>query len=132
MERLFDEVARTYLDTKSIHQTSLRHQISRTKVRKILIGMGLLDGPLAQAIQEGIKQGKDKKTLCQELCISAATYNDNVGYSKCCYHGESRSKQALRSERFHVREALYKRCNANLKEEGKTHAKRLFDSSKTK
>lgn len=119
MEKLFDEVASIYLETNSVNKTSQRCNISRTKVRKVLITVGLLSSPLINDIKELINKGMDNNQICHYLNISRSIYNENTGYIKGIYNGDNRSKQALRSERFHIKEAIYKERFKKLREESK-------------
>lgn len=112
-----DLVVWAYKRNVSVSKISNMYQISRTKVRKILIDNNLLTSPLIEKIKELSLLGHTKKDICEKLSISSSTYNDNVGYSKCVYHSENRSKQALRSERFRIRETLYKERIRRLKGE---------------
>ena len=84
---------------------------------QILITEGLLTSPVIVRIKQLMDQGLNKQDICTMLSISSSTYNDNVGYSKCIYHSENRSKQAIRSERFRIRELLYKERIKRLKGE---------------
>lgn len=112
-----DLVVWAYKRNVSVSKISNMYQISRTKVRKILIDNNLLTSPLIEKIKELSVLGHTKKDICEKLSISSSTYNDNVGYSKCVYHSVNRSKQALRSERFRIREMLYKERIRRLKGE---------------
>ena len=112
-----DLIIWAYKRNISVSKISNMYQISRTKVRKILIDNNLLTSPLIIKIKELKEQGLNKKDICEKLSISFSTYNDNVRYSKCVYYSENRSKQALRSERFRIREMLYKERIRRLKGE---------------
>lgn len=111
------EIVNEYKENKSISYIANTLQISRTKVRKILITECLLISPVIVKIKQLMEQGLNKQDICTMLSISSSTYNDNVGYSKCIYHSENRSKQAIRSERFRIRELLYKERIKRLKGE---------------
>ena len=117
MDLIYDAVKKAYLETGSIRQTGIRCELSRVKVRKLLAEMGLYESSLSNRIKDLMEQGRSKEGICQELGISMSTLNAHLPYRKGLYLGEVRSKQALRSERFHVKEALHQRMAENLRKE---------------
>ena len=119
MDNLNEKVIDTYLKYKSILMTSKLNNLSRTKVRKILITEGVIASSLIEVIKKMQLEGITKKEICKSLQISSSLFNDNTGYFKGMYHQEHRSKQALRSERFRIREAIYKDRFKQLKGEKK-------------
>ena len=127
MDKLFAEVVDTYLKTKSTNRTSIIHSISRTKVRKILITMNVLSSCLIDDIKHLVDDGLSNDEICHKLHITRSIINENCGYSKGIYNGANRSSGAIRSERFHIKEAIYKERFKHLKEE-KVYGKDIKDS----
>ncbi len=117
MEKIIQQVIASYKNNTSVLKISNMHQISRSKVRKILISEGIIVSPLISNIKTLLLEGKNKKQICNILKISSSTFNDNVSYEKGLYHRQERSKQALRSERFRIKEVLAIKRNKNLMEE---------------
>lgn len=125
MDKLYTNVIETFKKTQSLYMTSKICQITRTKIRKILINEGLLNSPLINKIKRLQEEGRNKKEICSMLAISSSMYNENTGYSKCLYHQENRSKQALRSEKFRIKEVIYKSRFERLKGE-KLNGHKMF------
>lgn len=125
MDKLYAKVIETYNQTQSLYMTSKICQITRTKIRKILINEGLLNSFLINKIKTLQKEGKGKKEICSILSISSSIYNENTGYSKCLYHQENRTKQALRNEKFRINEVVYRSRFERLKGE-KVNGHKMF------
>lgn len=117
MDKLFEKVKKTYVETSSVNQTAIKCLISRVKVRKILISLGLYQNKLSSQITELLEKGHNKVHICHELNISISCLNEHLPYEKGLYQGEERSKQALRSERFRIKETRNKTIINNLKKE---------------
>lgn len=131
MEKLIQEVIKDYKDNLSLLKISEKHQISRSKARKILISEGLINSTLIIDIRKLLEKGNSKKEICNILNISSSTFSDNVAYKKGLYHQKERSKQALRSERFRIRELLAIKRKNRLIEEGRKNEQMLQNNSKT-
>ena len=103
MKYNFDEwdlVRELYLETKSIKDTAAKAQISRTKVRKILITTGDLESPITdQAVKER-KEGKLLKEIAAELCISESTLCTYLPYD---LDEKEKSENARRIEEYRER-----------------------------
>lgn len=119
MDPLFNKVQSVFSITKSVKKTSEQLNISRTKVKKILITLGLYTSMEIDNINTLLSNGYSKKEVCDLLNISMSFLNECTPYSKCLYHQEKRTKQAFRSERFRIREALYQNRFKKMKEERK-------------
>src|SRR5574344_818241 len=112
MDPLVEKGCSLYQTNKSVLKTSLECQISRSKVKKILVTYNLYSTSTIELIASLIKEGKRKKEICDELKISSSLYDESTPYSKCLYNATNRSKQAIRSERFRIMEEVYR---ANVK-----------------
>ncbi len=130
MEKIIQQVIASYKDNLNVLKTSKMHQISRSKVRKILISEGFIDSPLIGNIERLLQEGKSKNQICILLKISSSTFNDNVAYNKGIYHRKERSKQALRSERFRIKELRAIKRNKNLMKEGKKHEQQMLQNNR--
>ena len=117
MDKIFERVGKTYIENKSVSKTASKCLISRVKVRKILISLGLYQSELSSQIAKMLEKGLDKNSICKELKISRSCLNEHLPYKKGLYQGGERSKQALRSERFRIKENRNKNMINNLKME---------------
>lgn len=117
MDRLFGMVKKIYAKTHSINKTASACSISRVKVRKILISLGLYKNELSSQITKFLNEGYSKDFICKKMSISNSCFNEHIPYKKGLYQGEERSKQALRSERFRIKENRSKILMDNLKKE---------------
>ena len=117
MDRLFEMVKKIYAKTHSVNKTASACSISRVKVRKILISLGLYKNELSSQITKLLNEGYSKDFICKKMNISNSCFNEHIPYKKGLYQREERSKQALRSERFRIKENRNKILMDNLKKE---------------
>ncbi len=82
-----EQVATYFRGTKSllepdgsIRETSLRFNINRNKVRKILITMGEIESPLTETVLAMRKRGMTVKEIAKNLGISVATVSTALPY----------------------------------------------------
>lgn len=119
MDPIFNKIQDVYSSTKSVKKTSEILNISRTKVKKVLITLGLYLSGDIEKILHLLSIGYSKKEICNSMNISMSYLNESIPYTKGVYYPEVRSKQAIRSERFRIKETLYKKRFNKLKEERK-------------
>ena len=125
MDPLFKKVHDVYLSNNSIKKTSCILDISRSKVKKILISIGLYESNISNSIVELKNKGYKKDEICELLKISPSFYNENTPYDKCLYNQNERSKTAIRCERFRIREFVYQERMNKLRKE-KLNGKKLL------
>lgn len=125
MDPLFKKVHVTYLLNNSIKKTSSALAISRSKVKKILISLGVYKSSISISINELKGKGYKKDEICKLLNISPSFYNENAPYDKCLYNQIDRSKTAIRCERFRIREFIYQERMSKLRKE-KLNGKKLL------
>ena len=90
----------------SLRAVAQKFGITRTKVRKILITLGVMASPLpdeALALQQA---GHSVSEIAEKLGLSIATVSTYLPYATVMYKGETRSASALRQDAFRSRLAI--------------------------
>ncbi|MDK4353515.1 DNA-binding response regulator [Enterococcus thailandicus] len=77
-----DDIVHTYLNSSSIRETAIHHNMSRQKVRKILITAGVYSTPLSVKINELLNSGYTTQEVAKKLAISVGTVNNLSAYRK--------------------------------------------------
>ena len=67
-------------DSRSINDTAAHFNITRTKVTKMLITMGVIETPLSQQAQELRKSGMTVTEIAEALGVSVGTVSSNLPY----------------------------------------------------
>lgn len=83
MERVADYFRSTKTPEEpegSIRNTSIRFDINRNKVRKILVTMGEIESPITEEAMAFRKQGMSIKEIAEELGVSVATVSTALPY----------------------------------------------------
>ena len=78
--------------------------ISRTKVRKILITMGVIQSEIADKALPLIQNGMSLKEIFEKLNISIATLSNYLPYGNRVYSRENRTNDAIRSKQYKERQ----------------------------
>ncbi|MFZ4908599.1 helix-turn-helix transcriptional regulator [Enterococcus thailandicus] len=77
-----DDIVRTYLNSSSIRETAIHHNMSRQKVRKILITEGVYSTPQSIRVNELLVSGYTTQEVAEKLSISVGTVNNLASYRK--------------------------------------------------
>ena len=77
-----DDIVRTYLNSSSIRETAIHHDMSRQKVRKILITEGVYSTPQSIQVNELLDSGYTTQEIAEKLAISIGTVNNLSAYRK--------------------------------------------------
>lgn len=77
-----DDIVRTYLNNSSIRETAIHHNMSRQKVRKILITEGVYSTPQSIQVNELLDSGYTTQEIAEKLAISIGTVNNLSAYRK--------------------------------------------------
>lgn len=89
-----DDIVRTYLNSSSIRETAIHHNMSRQKVRKILITEGVYSTPQSIRVNELLVSGYTTQEVAEKLSISVGTVNNLSAYRKGEYGaGEKLNKK---------------------------------------
>lgn len=103
----FESVVETYHDAgESIRETAARLDLSRTKVRKILITMGEIRSEITDRALELMKQGKSQQQIAEIFCISEATLSTYLPYGDRVFNREEKTSDAIRSKGYRTRQAI--------------------------
>ncbi|MFS0951925.1 helix-turn-helix transcriptional regulator [Enterococcus thailandicus] len=81
-----DDIVRTYLNSSSIRETAIHHNMSRQKVRKILITEGVYSTPQSIRVNELLVSGYTTQDVAEKLSISVGTVNNLASYRKGEYN----------------------------------------------
>ncbi|HGD7066615.1 TPA: helix-turn-helix transcriptional regulator, partial [Enterococcus faecium] len=76
------DVIKTYLQNNSIRETAMLHEMSRDKVRKILINEGVYATPQSIRVNELLEGGYTTQEVAEKLAISVSTVNNLAIYRK--------------------------------------------------
>lgn len=117
MNQLFFGIKENYLEGYSILALSNKFQISRSKVKKILITQHIYPDEISRTINNYLNSNISKDDICRKCNISSSFLNENLPYTKCIYNQVKRSKIAIRLERYHIKEALAKERINRLRKE---------------
>lgn len=103
----FEKVVKTYhqLD-ESIRETAHEMQLSRTKVRKILITMGEIESPITDKALPLLGEGKSQTEVAEILGISTATLSTYLPYGDRICGREDKTKNAIRTKGYKERQSV--------------------------
>lgn len=104
--KLFNKVVEVYKKNNSIQETSKQMEISRSKVRKILITMKELKCPLTELALPLLKQGKSQQEVANILNVSFATLSTYLPYENRICNKEQKSSVAIRCENYRARQVV--------------------------
>ncbi len=102
-----------YTRTESISETSLQTEISTTKVRKILITIGLWSSPRSLQIQELAVQGMTTSEIAEALQISTTMVQNYRPYERGLYDEPGKTDTAVRSEKYRERNRRHAKRSRN-------------------
>ena len=102
-----ENVVNIYKKTGSINETALQAEISPTKVRKILITMGLWSSPRSLQIRQLADQGKSSVEIAEMLQVSVVMVQNYLPYKKGLYDEPEKTDTAMRSEKYRARNRSY-------------------------
>ncbi|MEX1551775.1 DNA-binding response regulator [Enterococcus sp. C50] len=77
-----DVIVHTYLNSSSIRETAIHHNMSRQKVRKILITAGVYSTPQSIKVNELLDNGYTTQEVAEKLDISVGTVNNLTSYRR--------------------------------------------------
>lgn len=90
-------------DDRSIKAIAEEYKISRTKVRKILVTLGVIESDITEKALLLKEQGKKLEEIAEELGCSVATVSTYLPYDTVIYNGEEKSPGAIRHEKYRER-----------------------------
>lgn len=106
-ELYFKTVVDAYEESgESIRDTSKKLGISRTKVRKILITMGIIESEITSEANELLNKGHSQTEVAEMLNISTATLSSYLPYGNRVYNRTEKTDVAKRVEDCRSRQTL--------------------------
>ena len=108
LKELMDTAAELYDATGQIKAVAAELNIAEHKVKKLLITGKVLSYPQTEQIQELIKAGHTMVEIESIMCLSKASVNAYLPYSKVPYKESEVSANADRCEKYRQRKAAVK------------------------
>ena len=106
-------------DSRSINDTALHFNISRSKATKMLITMGVYRTPLSDEIQRMRADGLNVKQIAEKLNISISMVSSNLPYENEIHGGFEVSDHAKQMREYRAYERMQRKKQAQKKEEKK-------------
>lgn len=103
-QTLLSAVTEIYAEKGEIKATALELDMTPLKIKKLLISAGKLHYPQTADIQALQKEGKSLEEIQTILCLSRASINSYLPYTKKPYKGEL-SQNAERVKQYQLRKA---------------------------
>lgn len=101
----FESVVAAYHDSDcSIRETATQMDISRSKVRKILITMGEIISDITEKALPLLAEGKPQKEVADILGVSVATLSTYLPYGNRVFNREDKTEDAIRSKEYRIRQ----------------------------
>ena len=101
----FESVVAAYHDSDcSIRETATQMDISRSKVRKILITMGEITSDITEKALPLLAEGKPQKEVADILGVSVATLSTYLPYGNRVFNREDKTEDAIRSKEYRIRQ----------------------------
>ncbi len=101
----FESVVAVYHDSDcSIRETATQMDISRSKVRKILITMGEITSDITEKALPLLAEGKPQKEVADILGVSVATLSTYLPYGNRVFNREDKTEDAIRSKEYRIRQ----------------------------
>ena len=91
---------------ESLRDTAKAMQLSRTKVRKILITMGALESDITERALLLREKGYVRDEIADALGVSAATLSTYMPYGERVYNREEKTKNAIRVKNCLARQVI--------------------------
>ena len=91
----------------NIKRVAEKFNISRPKVQKILITIGVIDSPLHQDIMKLKEEGFDTDDIAKLLHISTSLVKSNMPYEKVIYNDDEKSAGALYIDKYRRKEKIF-------------------------
>lgn len=91
---------------ESLRDTAKAMQLSRTKVRKILITMGTIESDITERALALREKGYASDEIADELGVSAATLSTYMPYGERVYNREEKTKNAIRVKNCLARQVI--------------------------
>lgn len=117
---------------KSIRAISKQFGLSRTKVRKILITMGVIESDITNKALSLKESGMDIYDIAKKLGVSIATVSTYLPYDTVIYKGEIRTPGAIRNEKYRKRNRMVLNTQVHNNEPNRKESIKQMKSKETK
>ncbi|MBQ8093697.1 MAG: hypothetical protein IJ242_08995, partial [Clostridia bacterium] len=95
-------------DSRSVNDTAVHFNITRSKATKMLITTGALSTSISSDAKALRRQGMSLKEIAEELGVSVATVSSNLPYEDEIHGGDSASEHALAMREYRAYERMRK------------------------
>ena len=106
-------------DSRSVNDTAAHFNITRGKVTKMLITMGVLSTPLSKEAQKLRGQGMSVKEIAKELGVSVGAVSSNLPYENEIHGGTEVSDHAREMREYRAYERMQRERQEQKKQERK-------------
>lgn len=114
----FESVVDAYHKSgESIRETATVMELSRSKVRKILITMGEITSEITEAAVPLLAEGKSQQEVAEILGVSVATLSTYLPYGNRVFGRKEKSDDAIRSEQYRARQVKAAQGQVNKKDD---------------
>lgn len=116
----------------SIRAVAAEFNLSRTKVRKILVTLGVIESDLTEKAIALKERGLRLEEIADELGCSMATVSTYLPYETVFYNGEEKSSGAIRLEKYRERNKRAAARQIQRKEKSREERKENMKDRETK
>lgn len=95
-----EKIVETYRKTESIRETAIQHEMSRQKVRKILITEGVYSTAESMKVNELLDKGYSSKEIAAKLTISIGSVNNLSAYRKGEHNSDNPTRSAINARKW--------------------------------
>lgn len=103
-------------DSRSVNDTAAHFHITRSKVTKMLITMGVLSTPISRVAKRLREQGLSIKEIAEELDVSVGTVSSNLPYEDEIHGSDTPSEHAAAMREYRAYERMQKERQKQKKE----------------
>ncbi len=107
-------------DTRSINDTAIHFGITRSKVQKMLITLGVLSTPMSTAVRELRDRGMSIREMAETLGVSVGTVSSNLPYEDEIHGSETPSEHARAMREYRAYERMQKERQEQKKQDARS------------
>ena len=107
-------------DTRSINDTAIHFGITRSKVQKMLITMGVLSTPVSTEVRQLRNQGMSIREIAETLGVSVGTVSSNLPYEDEIHGSETPSEHARAMREYRAYERMQKERQEQKKQDARS------------
>ena len=107
-------------DTRSINDTAIHFGITRSKVQKMLITMGVLSTPVSTEVRQLRNQRMSIREIAETLGVSVGTVSSNLPYEDEIHGSETPSEHARAMREYRAYERMQKERQEQKKQDARS------------